>query len=116
MNEVTIYHNKSCGTSRKGLSLIEDISIKPKIRLYLNDPFTKEELKEVITELGIKPEELVRKKEQIYKDNYSQKQYTDDEWIQIMLDNPRLIERPIVVYHNKAVIGRPIEKISELLS
>lgn len=62
MNEVTIYHNKSCGTSRKGLSLIEDMGIKPKIRLYLNDPFTKEELKEVITELGIKPEELVRKK------------------------------------------------------
>ena len=83
---------------------------------YLKDIPTAAELKEVLGKLGISAEQLLRKGEKIFKENYKGKQHTDDEWIDIMLANPKLIERPIVVKGNQAVLGRPPENVNALLS
>ena len=112
---ITIYHNPRCTKSREGLCEIENLNKSFTIRKYLDEPFTKNELKEVIKKLNIKPLELVRTKESIWIVNYKGKQLTDEEIIDALLSHPKLIERPIVVIGNKAVIARPKEKINELL-
>lgn len=81
---------------------------------YLINPPNKIELKEVLKKLGMKPGQIIRKGEAIYKENYKGKSYTDEEWIEIMANNPILMERPIVVKGNKAVMGRPPENVIDL--
>lgn len=112
---ITIYHNPRCTKSREGLCELEDLKQDFIIRKYLDEPFTKKELEEVIQKLGIKPIELVRTKETIWKEQFKEKDLTDDKIIEAMLENPKLIERPIVVNGNKAVIARPKERIQEIL-
>ena len=110
-----IYHNPRCTKSRETLQLIQDAGKKVEIIEYLNNPPTPEELKKVIGLLGIKPANLLRKGEAIFKENYKGKNFSDDEWINIMIENPKLIERPIVIEDGKAVIGRPPERVLELM-
>lgn len=112
---ITIYHNPRCTKSREGLCELENLNTEFTIRKYLDEPFTKEELKEVIKKLNIKPIELVRTKEAIWKEEYKGKELTDEDIIDAMLQHPKLIERPIVVNGNKAVIARPKEKIQDIL-
>ena len=112
---ITIYHNPRCTKSREGLCEIENLNQTFKIRKYLEDPFTESELKEVIKKLNIQPLELVRTKESIWVENYKGKELSDDQIIKAMLENPKLIERPIIVNGNKAIIARPKEKINEIL-
>jgi len=109
------YHNPRCGKSRQCLAFLQEKGVEPELILYLKTPPTFEELKEVIDKLGIKPLDLIRKKESIFKENFKGKELSDDEWIQAMVDYPKLIERPILVSENAAVIGRPKEKVLELL-
>lgn len=82
---------------------------------YLKTPPTASELRDILQKLNMKPEQLLRKGEAIYKEKYKGKELTDEEWIQAMVENPVLIERPIVVKDSKAVLGRPPEKVQELL-
>ena len=110
-----IYHNPRCRKSRETLALLENKGIKPEIVLYLDNPPSKKELKEIIAKLGIEAEQLVRKTEAIYKENYKGKTLSESQWVKAMLDNPKLIERPIVINGKKAMIGRPPEKILEIL-
>ncbi len=110
-----IYHNPRCSKSRAGLKFIQDAGKEVEIIEYLKNPPTKKELKEILKMLGMKPLELIRKNESIFKEQFKGKTFTDDQWIEIMVENPKLIERPIVVKGNKAVLGRPTEKIKELL-
>lgn len=112
---ITIYHNPRCTKSREGLCEIELLNQPFEIRKYLDEPFTKVELEEVIKKLKIKPIELVRTKENIWIENYKGKELSDNQVIEAMLQNPKLIERPIVVNGDKAVIARPKEKINEIL-
>lgn len=112
---ITIYHNPRCTKSREGLCFIEDLKEEIIVRKYLDEPFTKNELVEVIKKLNIKPIELVRTKEKIWVENFKGKNLTNDEVINALLENPKLIERPIVIKNNKAVIARPKEKINEIL-
>lgn len=112
---ITIYHNPRCTKSREGLCKIENLNQPFKIRKYLDEPFTKVELEEVIKKLNIHPIELVRTKESIWIENYKGKELSDLEIIQAMLENPKLIERPIIVNGNNAVIGRPIENIYKII-
>ncbi|MCW1148427.1 arsenate reductase (glutaredoxin) [Flavobacterium lacisediminis] len=112
---ITIYHNPRCTKSREGLCEIENLNQPFEIRKYLDEPFTKNELEEVITKLNISPIELVRTKESIWIENFKGKKLSDSQIIQAMLENPKLIERPIIVNGNKAVIARPKEKINEIL-
>ena len=110
-----IYHNPRCSKSRQTLNLISESGKEVEVIEYLNDIPTAAELKEIISLLGMTPEQLLRKGEAIFKENFKGKSFTDDEWIQIMVDNPKLIERPIVVDGKKAVLGRPPEKVLSLL-
>jgi arsenate reductase len=108
-------HNPRCVKSREALELLRENYGEPEIIEYLKNPPSQKELKEIIKKLGIKPFDLVRKGEPLYKDSFINKKYTDNEWIKIMLANPVLIERPIIISGNKVVIGRPPEKILEIL-
>ena len=110
-----IYHNNRCRKSREGLAILEASNQPFEIINYLENPPSKEELVNILTLLDIKPIELVRKNEIIWKENFKNKELSDNDIINAMLQHPKLIERPIVVQNNKAVIGRPPEKIKELL-
>jgi len=110
-----IYHNPRCSKSRQTLQLINDSGKKIEIIEYLIEPPTFEELKSIIEQLGITPEQLLRKNESIFKEQFKGKPYSDDEWIQIMIEHPKLIERPIVMEGKKAVLGRPPENVRGLL-
>ena len=112
---ITIYHNPRCTKSREGLCEIENLNQPFKVRKYLDEPFTKVELEEVIKKLNIHPIELVRTKESIWIENCKGKELSDIKIIQAMLENPKLIERPIIVNGNNAVIGRPIENINKII-
>lgn len=110
-----IYHNPRCRKSRETLAIIEEKGVKPEIILYLEKAPTQKELKDIIKLLDIKPEALLRKGEKIYKENYKGKDLSDVEWIKAMVNNPKLIERPIVIKGKKAILGRPPENVHELL-
>lgn len=112
---IQIYHNPRCSKSREALQFLEETGKEHNVVLYLKDELTKEQLTEVINKLGIAPIELVRKNEQIWKDEYKGKELTDDEVINAMVKNPKLIERPIVVNGNKAVVARPAEALKAVL-
>ena len=111
-----IYHNPRCSKSRQTLSLLIDNDVDPEIFEYLKTPPTAKELNEVIKMLGIKPFDLIRKGEAIYKEKYKGKELSDEAWIEAMVENPKLIERPIVIDGNQARLGRPPERVLELLS
>ena len=115
MSKIKIYHNPRCSKSRQGLQILKDHHVNFEVVEYLKNPPTKEKLKEIIKKLGIKPIDLVRKNEKIWKENYKGKDLSDDEIIQAMVENPKLIERPIVIKDDKAVLGRPPENILEIL-
>jgi len=108
---IKIYHNPRCRKSREGLELIENSGKDFEIIKYLEDIPTENELQEIITLLGIDPIDLVRKNEQIWKDTYKGQTLSDQAIIIAMVKYPKLIERPIIINDNKAVIGRPSEKI-----
>jgi arsenate reductase len=113
---ITIYHNPRCTKSREGLCELENLKKSVTIRKYFDEPFTKDELKSVVKKLAIKPIELVRTKEAIWTELFKGKEMSDEAIIDAMLIHPKLIERPIVVFGDSAVIARPKEKINELLA
>jgi arsenate reductase len=115
-NEIVIFHNPRCSKSRAALALLEAHGIDARVVEYLKTPPTAAELRAVIAKLGLKPEDLVRRGEEIYKKRYAGKTLTDSQWIDAMVHDPILIERPIVVKGNRAVIGRPPENVRKLLA
>lgn len=112
---IQIYHNPRCGKSRECLAFLEDSNKEFEVIKYLDTTPTFDELKIIITKLNIKPIELVRQKEKIWLENFKKTTMTDDEIIQAMISNPILIERPIVINGNKAVIARPLEKAMTII-
>ncbi|MEQ8337161.1 MAG: arsenate reductase (glutaredoxin) [Cyclobacteriaceae bacterium] len=112
---IKIYHNPRCRKSREALELVKDKVGELEIIEYLKTPPTPEELQKVVGLLGIKPESLVRKNESVYKEKFKGQSHTDSEWIQILVKNPKLIERPIVINGDKARVGRPPENVLEIL-
>ena len=115
MTDVTIYHNPRCTKSRGTLALLEGRGIKPKVVEYLTNPPSAAELRSILQKLGMRAEQLVRKGEDVFKENYAGKSLTEAQWIEAMVSHPVLIERPIVVRGDKAVIGRPPENANVLL-
>ena len=114
MEKVKIYHNPRCGKSREGLKLLEQQGVDIEVIKYLENPPTKEELKRILKMLGMSAKELIRKKESIYKELGLKDVKDEEKLIEAMVQHPKLIERPIVIMGDKAVLGRPPEKILEL--
>jgi len=111
INKVSIYHNPRCRKSREALNYLNKLNINYNLILYLSNPITKVTLKNILLKLKINAIDLVRKNELLWKSEFSKKQLTENEIISILLDNPKLIERPIIENENTAVIGRPIDKL-----
>ncbi len=109
-----IYHNPRCKKSRAGLQYIQDKTDDIEIVEYLKKPISENEFKELLMKLNRKPLEMVRTQEAIYKSDFRGKQFTDDEWVKIMIENPKLIKRPIVTKNNKAVWGDPVDELKIL--
>lgn len=112
---IQIYHNSRCSKSRECLAFLQNSEKSFEIINYLQTPPTFEELKNIISKLNIKPIELVRQKEKIWIDNFKKSNLTDEAIIHAMIEHPSLIERPIVINNDKAVIARPLEKVNEIL-
>ena len=113
--KLTIWHNPKCSKSRQALEILNEKSVDADVVKYLENTPTKEEIKDVLAKLNISARELMRTKEDIYKE-LQLKDVTDEEkLIDAMVENPKLIERPVVITDKKAVIGRPPEKILEVL-
>lgn len=112
---IQILHNPRCTKSRETLKILQDANAEIEIVEYLKDVPTAAELEGIILKLGIKPFELVRKGETIFKEQFKGKPLTDGEWIQAMIEFPKLIERPIVIKGDQAEIGRPPERVLNLL-
>ena len=116
MSKLKIWHNPRCSKSRNALSLLEQINEDFEVIKYLDTPPSIEELKEILKMLGFKSaRELMRTKEEIYKELGLKDETDEEKLIEAMLKHPRLIERPIVIKGDKAVVGRPIENIEKLL-
>jgi arsenate reductase len=110
-----IYHNNRCSKSRETLELVNNQGDEVEIIDYLNQAPTEEKLREILRLLNHLPAvELVRKNEELFKENFKGKTFSNDEWISILAQNPKLIERPIVIRGNKAVIGRPPSTVLSL--
>ncbi len=112
---IQIYHNSRCGKSRDCLVFLEKSGNKFEIINYLKEIPTFDELKLIIKKLNINPIELVRKKEKIWIDLFKNKILNDEEIIKAMIENPILIERPIVINGNQAIIARPLENIRKII-
>ena len=110
-----IYHNPRCSKSRQGLAILQDAHMDPEIINYIKNPIAFDELSDILLKLDIPAIDLVRKNEAIWKENFKNKELTENEVIEAMVTFPKLIERPIVINGEVAVIGRPPEKIKELL-
>jgi len=114
--QVKIYHNPRCSKSRQALQLLQEHDIEPEVVEYLNSPPDKTTLKKILEQLGLSPRDLMRRKENEYKENHlDDPALTDDQLIDAMLKHPRLIERPIVVTAKGVAIGRPPEKVLEVI-
>ncbi len=113
---VTIYHNPRCSKSRATLALLEEKGIAPEIVEYLRTPPSKEEMNRILDGLGMAPRDLMRKKEEPYKTlNLGDDSMCRDALIDAMLENPILMERPVVVKDGKYALGRPPENVLEIL-
>ena len=111
---IKIYHNPRCKKSRAGLKYLEEKTTDFELIEYLKSPITEKELEDILMKINVKPFEMIRTQEEIYKKQYKSKQFNDDEWIKIMVENPKLIKRPIIVKDYKAVWADPPENMDPL--
>jgi arsenate reductase len=116
METIKIWHNQRCSKSRDSFKLLEEKGIDAEVVKYLEDIPTKEELTELLKMLNMTARELMRTKEDVYKELNLKDENSEEALIEAMVANPKLIERPIVIRGNRAVIGRPIENVIELIS
>jgi len=111
----TIYHNPRCRKSRAGLQYLQEKNVEHTVVEYLKNPISKKELEGLLMKLNKNPDEIVRKQEEIFKKQLKGKNFSKSEWVNILVENPKLIQRPIIVKGYKAVIGDPVENIDILI-
>ena len=111
---ITIYHNPKCRVSRAGLEYLKAKGVEFKVVEYLRDPFTREQLKELLMKLNLNPHDLIRTQEDIYKTRFRGKMFTNEEWISILLEYPKLMRRPVVARGYKAVVAIPADEMDRL--
>lgn len=113
---VRVYHNARCSKSRSACQLLEEKGVQLEVVEYLKNPPSRDELADVLAKLGLPAEAIVRTGEEIYKSDYKGRSLSNDEWLDALAAHPILIERPIVVRGDRAVVGRPPEKVLELFA
>ncbi|MCK4750039.1 MAG: arsenate reductase family protein [Bacteroidales bacterium] len=111
---VTVYHNTRCKKSRAGLQHVIEKGMEHQVREYLKEPLTEKELSTLLMKLNKKPVELIRTQEEYFRKELKSLKMNDEEWIRVMVENPKLIHRPIVEGKYKAVLGDPVENIDAL--
>ncbi len=110
-----LYHNTRCRKSREALNMLEENGRSPEIREYLKETLTAQEIKDLLVLLNIKAENLIRKNEKEFIENFKGKEMTESMWIKAMVKYPKLIQRPILINNDQAVIGRPPELILDII-
>jgi arsenate reductase (glutaredoxin) len=110
-----IYHNPRCSKSRNGLNYLNEKGYDFEIVKYLDEGISEEELSDIISKTGKKPFDFVRTQETLFKKEFKGKVYSDKEWIKILVENPRLLHRPIVIHGDKAVLANPPENVEEII-
>ncbi|RYD54638.1 MAG: arsenate reductase (glutaredoxin) [Sphingobacteriales bacterium] len=115
MTGIIIYHNGECSKCRGALEILQEKGIPHDVRWYLSDPLSEHELRALLDKLKMKPSDIIRKGEPVYKDQYEGKELSEEEWLQALLDNPILMERPIVEKGEVAIVARPPEKVLEMI-
>jgi len=110
-----VIKNPRCRKSRETLQLLHSKGLQPEIVEYLDQVPTPKEIRNLLEKLGLKAEDLVRKNEALYRSKFKDKDYSEAEWVNILSDHPRLIERPILVKDNRAALGRPPENVLRIL-
>jgi arsenate reductase len=110
-----IYHNPRCAKSRDGLNYLTRKSLAHEVILYFENPLGVQDLKRLLMKLNMKPAQVIRTQEEFYRKELKGKKFTDDEWIDIILQNPKLLQRPVVEGRYKAVVAIPAEKIEEVV-
>lgn len=113
--KITIYHNPRCSKCREAMDVLKGTNCEIEIVEYLKDVPSKKELKDLLMKLGLKPLDVIRTNEPVFEKKFKNKKFTDAEWLQVIVENPILLQRPIIVDGYKAVIGRPVEKVIDLL-
>lgn len=116
MQEITIWHNPKCSKSREAMKILEDNECEAEVVKYLESNPNETEIKTILKMLGVTPRELMRQKEDIYKELKLKDETDDQKLILAMVEHPKLIERPVIIKGDKAIIGRPTEKIAEFLN
>ena len=114
--DTTLYHNPRCSKSREALALLRQHGVEPRIVEYLETPPSIDELSRIVALLGIEPAALVRKGEELFKQRYRDHTLNSEQWLRALAEHPILIERPIAVRGDQAVIGRPPQRVLELLN
>lgn len=112
---ITIYHNPRCRKSREALEVLKNSGLEHELRLYLQDTLSRQEITQLLEQLNMPAENLVRKGEAIWKDNYKGKSLSESDFVQALVEHPKLIQRPILATKGHAVVGRPIENVYSLL-
>lgn len=112
---IQVYHNNRCGKSREALRLLESAGKEFQIINYLENPPTFEELEQLLVKLNYSPLELVRQKESIWIENFKSKNLSDKEIIKALVEFPQLIERPILIFENKAIVARTPERVTSFI-
>lgn len=112
---ITVYYNPRCSKCREATALVTERGYNTVLVKYLDTPLNKEELNSLLRKLGMKPLALIRKGEDAFKQHYAGRTLSDDEWLEALVAYPVLMERPVVVRGNKAIVARPAEKVLEIL-
>ena len=112
---IVVWHNPRCSKSRNAIKYLDEKGVAYTVRRYLDDVPSEEELREILKKLKISPREWIRSKEKLYRELHL-KEVEEEKLIEVMAEHPRLIERPVVIYGDKAVVARPETKIDEILS
>lgn len=115
MTDIVIYHNGQCSKCKGALELLQEQNVPHSVRWYMTEPLTREELSTILDKLQMKAHELVRTNETLYKNEYEGRRISDAEWVELLIAHPELMQRPIAVKDDHAIIARPPEKILTIL-
>ncbi|WP_374361765.1 ArsC/Spx/MgsR family protein [Cloacibacterium sp.] len=114
--KIVILHNNRCGKSRAALQLLESKGLDFETRLYLENPLSETEIKELLEKLDVSVNDIIRKNEEIWREFFSDTTYSHQDLITILSNHPKLLQRPIVIKGNKAIVARDLEKLEQFLS